>query len=145
MTTTTNVPALDNTVHTTNEWIGALAESLSTDHETAYGALRGTLHTLRDAIGIDEAAHLAAQLPMLLRGVFYTGWDPTSSPVRFDERTFLDGIRRQGGLGDTGPHPLAAARATVHLLRERISPGEVDDVVDRLGDEIATMLEPGSS
>jgi hypothetical protein len=34
------------------------------------------------AIGGVVAAHVAAQLPELLRGVFYDGWNPSKVPVK---------------------------------------------------------------
>jgi uncharacterized protein (DUF2267 family) len=50
------------------------------DREFAYGVLRAWLHTLRDRLTVEAAAHSAAQLPDLIRGVFYAGWDPAPSP-----------------------------------------------------------------
>jgi uncharacterized protein (DUF2267 family) len=132
MSTTTHVTSLDATVHTTNEWLGRLSELLSNDHEDAYAALRGTLHTLRDALDPGEATDLAAQLPMLLRGVFFTGWTPADTPVRFDRRTFLEAVRSRGGLQGDRPDPVAAARATLQVLREKITTGQVEDTLGRL-------------
>jgi uncharacterized protein (DUF2267 family) len=43
--------------------------------------LRATLHALRDRLIIDEVAQLSAQLPMLIRGLYYKGWDPTKTAL----------------------------------------------------------------
>jgi uncharacterized protein (DUF2267 family) len=43
------------------------------DRHEAYLALRATLHALRDRLTIEETAQLAAQLPMLIRGVLLRG------------------------------------------------------------------------
>jgi uncharacterized protein (DUF2267 family) len=51
------------------------------------------LQTIRDHLTHEEAAHLAAQLPIILRGVFYEGWRPAETPVRTrDPEVFLGEI-----------------------------------------------------
>ena len=40
------------------------------------------LHTLRDRLTVDVAAKLAAQLPTLIRGIYYEDWDPSRTPYQ---------------------------------------------------------------
>ena len=60
---------------------------------------RPVLHTLRDRLTVEEAAHLSAQLPLLIRVIYFEGWHPAHKPTkeRFKEQ-FLDQIaaRRPG-------------------------------------------------
>ena len=73
----------DKTVQESNLWLKDVMERLNTnDRHHAYSTLRAVLHALRDRIGPESAAHLGAQLPMLLRGLFYEGWDPTGKPSK---------------------------------------------------------------
>ena len=44
------------------------------DRRSAYRALRSVLHVLRDRLTPEQAVHLGAQLPLLVRGIFYDGW-----------------------------------------------------------------------
>ncbi len=61
----------DTTLHKTHAWLKAAMEALGTeDRHRAYMALRAVLHALRDRLTVEEAAQLAAGLPMLLRGLF---------------------------------------------------------------------------
>ena len=78
-------------------WLKDVMERLNTaDRHHAYSTLRAVLHALRDRIGAENAAHLAAQLPMLLRGLFYEGWDPTGKPTKErHEAEFLAHIARE--------------------------------------------------
>ena len=55
----------------------------------SYAALRSVLQTLRDRLTVEETAQLAAQLPMLVRGLYYEGWNPTVVPVDMDRAEFL--------------------------------------------------------
>src|SRR3954468_20250061 len=54
-----------------------------TEPEDAWRLLKGYLQTLRDELTLDEAAQLAAQLPLVLRGAFYEGFDPSRQPTRW--------------------------------------------------------------
>src|ERR1700754_110370 len=61
----------------------------------SYAALRAVLHALRDRLSVDKAAQLAAQFPMLIRGVYYDGWDPSRVPQRMKRDEFLERVRRE--------------------------------------------------
>src|ERR671915_454649 len=85
-----HVDAIERSVHKTNQWLHELAGELGTDERTAWRVLRAYLQLLRDRLTIEEAAQLAAQLPHLLRGLFYEGWDPSRTPETYrDRETFL--------------------------------------------------------
>ena len=73
---TTGLDTFDKTEQESNLWLKDVMERLNTyDRRHAYSTMRAVLHAVRDRIGPENAAHLGAQLPMLLRGLFYEGWD----------------------------------------------------------------------
>ena len=111
----TGLDTFDTTVHKTNAWLNELA-------------LRAILHALRDRITVEEVAQLGAQLPMLVRGFYYEGWDPTGKPVRVRRKeTFLLGIAQQFPSADL-IDPEKTARAVFRVLARRVSEGEIEDV-----------------
>jgi uncharacterized protein (DUF2267 family) len=55
---------------------------------SAYQALRGTLHALRDRLPKEEAVQLAAQLPLLIKGMYYDGWTLRDKPEKFEKEEF---------------------------------------------------------
>ena len=57
----------------------------------SYAALRAVLHALRDRLTVEEGAQFAAQLPMLIRGLYYAGWDPRRVPHKMTRDEFLSG------------------------------------------------------
>jgi uncharacterized protein (DUF2267 family) len=76
------VAALDHTIQETNIWLKELAERLHLqDRHHAYAALRAVLHALRDRLTPETAVHLGAQLPMLVRGLYYEGWHMGGKPT----------------------------------------------------------------
>lgn len=132
--------AINRTVQETDIWFGELCQSLRTDNvDTAYAALRGVLHQLRDRLTIDEGAHLAAQLPVLVIGLYYHGWKPAVTPSR--DRTakdFLQGVRdKTSGHGELDPNQ--ATQCVFALLARHVSGGEVRDVISQLPHEIRAL------
>jgi len=93
----TGLDTFDKTVQESNLWLKDIMDRLDTkDRHHAYSSLRAVLHALRDRIGAESAAHLGAQLPMLLRGLYYEGWDPTDKPTKErHEEAFLAHIARE--------------------------------------------------
>lgn len=89
---TQNLEVLDTTLQKTHQWIDAVSVATHLDRHTAYQALRGVLQTLRDRLPQEEAAHFSAQLPLLVRGVFYEGYRPAIVPVPLSRQEFLDWV-----------------------------------------------------
>ena len=76
------------TLEKTNRWVNEISDLLHwDDHHKAYHGLRAVLHVLRDRLPVPEAAHLGAQLPMLVRGFYYDNWKPTATPIKDQDRT----------------------------------------------------------
>lgn len=126
---TTGLDVFDTTVQETNEWLRAINDELGWgDRRLAYLALRATLHAVRDHLTVDEGAHLAAQLPLLVRGIYYDSWDPSRVPVR--ERHREQFLARVAAAFERGRpiDPEEVARAVLRVLAARLSAGEVDDV-----------------
>ena len=141
MTRTAHVDVIDRSAEKANIWINEMAEELGVGRADAYRALRAVLHTLRDRLTVDESAQLAAQLPLLIRGVFYDSWDPSRTPVKYTHaRDFLDRVADEANLaGDT--EASYAVTAAVRVLRAHVSAGELDDVLAILPSEIRALLK----
>jgi uncharacterized protein (DUF2267 family) len=94
----------------------------------AYLALRTTLHALRDRLTVEEVAQLGAQLPMLVRGFYYEGWDSTGTPLRVRHKEqFLARIQEEFR-SDEPIDPERVARAVFGILARRVAAGEIEDV-----------------
>jgi len=134
------VKVIDRTVAKTNEWLERLSKELGTeDHQHAYIILRAVLHALRDRIGPEVSVHIAAQLPLLVRGIFYEGWDPGSTPEKMTLDEFFVRVERDATLKSTA-EAASATRAVMQVLWDEFAPGTMDHVVAVLPDEFAVVL-----
>ena len=91
-----------------------------------------------DRLMLQEAAHLSAQLPMLVRGIFFEGWRPAGKPVKERHRDqFVHRVRAALTPNRaTDEEAVAAVRAVFAVLAERVSEGEIADVQDMLPQEL---------
>jgi uncharacterized protein (DUF2267 family) len=125
-------PAMfEKTMQQTNEWLhGLMAETGVSDEKQAYHVLRATLHELRDRMPATEAAHLAANLPTLVRGIYYEAYNPARTPTKEDETEFLVGVLEKMDGADIDAEK--ATKAVFKLIDAEIPKGEVDDVKNML-------------
>jgi uncharacterized protein (DUF2267 family) len=140
----TAIPHIEAAVHTANVWLKELAQELGwDDRERVYHALRSVLHALRDRLTVDEAADLGAQLPLLVRGLYYEGWDPSSTPSKERHKeAFLQRIAADFR-NDAEVYPEGIAWAVFKLLERHVSTGEVRDVLHVLPLKIRSLWPGG--
>jgi uncharacterized protein (DUF2267 family) len=132
---------IERNVEKAHIWLDEVAGQLGTDdHRQAYRVLRAYLHALRDRLTVDEAAQLAAQLPDLIRGIYYEGWNPSATPVRYRGfAEFLDRVAADAQLsGETTASYAVSAAAGV--LRRHVSTGEIDDIRAQLSEDLRPIL-----
>jgi uncharacterized protein (DUF2267 family) len=110
-------------------WIDDLERRLDWDKLRAFRFLTTILRTLRDQLPLNEATDLGAQLPTLIRGIYYDQWRPVHYISVKDPTlpSFLDRIE-----SDLEPEPIGdtseAVSAVFGLLSEKISVGEITNV-----------------
>lgn len=127
------VPAtISHAVQQTQEWLKALCDSGGYAGEAeALAVLRSVLHQLRDRLTPQEAVDFGAQLPIIVRGIYYEGWRPSKTPEKIrSQDEFLEGVSAK-----LTPHPLAAepaARDVFALLAQTLDSGEIADVINQL-------------
>jgi uncharacterized protein (DUF2267 family) len=136
----TGLDVFDTTLQKTNLWLKDLMWELGwEDRHKAYEALRLTLQALRDRLTVEEVAQLGAQLPLLVRGTYYEGWDPTGKPQKERHLAgFLAAIRAHF-FADTQVEAEEIARAVFKILANYISAGEIEDIQQVLPKELNAL------
>ena len=137
-----SIESIDRTIASTNEWLVELSLLLNDGGTDSFAALRSVLHALRDRLPLIAGARLGAQLPTLLRGVYYEGWRPDRGHVH--TRTleeFLTLVERDAPHGST----LCAegkTRAVFLLLGSHIEAPELDRLMGALPVPVRELFTP---
>ena len=105
------------------DWIDDVVRALGrTDRYEALSAIRGALHALRDELNVDQNIRLAAQLPALIRGLYFEGWDPRTNVRPADRSEFLECAQREFTPSHSDIPTEEAVRAVLSVLESRMSP-----------------------
>lgn len=129
----------DKTLETTHIWLKEIMEDVGPDRHVAWHVLSVVLQRVRDRLPLPLAAHLGAQLPMLIRGVYYDQFDPSRLPGdRMTREQFIEDVT--DGLRDTRPiDPLVAIGSVFGVLSRHVSEGQIRKVCDALPRSIRNM------
>ncbi|WP_170943323.1 DUF2267 domain-containing protein [Methanosarcina spelaei] len=134
--TTTGVRNLDNSIDLTNVWLRDILSQLKwQSKESAYQALRGTLHAIRDRLPVEEAVDLASQLPLMIKGVYYDGWTLRDKPEKFKKEEFARRVHAQFEFDDN-VNPAEVIRAVLRVMYRHMGEGEIRDVKFNMPKEI---------
>lgn len=138
-----HLEVLDTTLQKTHQWLDAIAEAAETDTHTAYQALRAVLQTLRDRLPVAEAAHFSAQLPLLVRGIFYEGYRPAESPAPLSRREFLQRVEEKVTFQQNRKtlDIYALTQQVFAVLRQFLGEGELDKIAGVLPPELRELVQ----
>ena len=124
-----------------NLFVKEIAREMDAPQDTARAgrALRLVLHTLRNRLDPEQGAHLVAQLPMFIKGLFVDGWRPSSTPDKSirNVEDFVDAMYEEDRLLAPRDFPdrasaRQAAQAVLRVIKRHVSAGEASDVAGML-------------
>lgn len=124
-----------------NTWSNELCTYLGIDDVgKANRIFRAVLHAIRDRIQTGEAIHLAAQLPIIWKGIYFDGFT-MHEPIRIrHEKEWLDFIRSKdfAEMADfpTLEHAHYAFQDVMNFLKEHISEGQYNQIEHALHTDI---------
>lgn len=131
----------DTTLQKTQIWFNDLTTDLDWQHrpQSVYLALRTVLHALRDRLTVEEALHLGAQLPMLIRGFYFEGWNLKDKPHK--ERHIEDFLEHvtDAFKDDPSVNARQVTRAVFRVLAKHVSAGEIEDIKGILPKELKEL------
>lgn len=128
------------TIVKSGEWLSEIMKQLAiSDERKALRVLRAGLHTIRDRLPDSEAVDLGAQIPTLLRGVYYDGWRPAADRGRPHTRDEVLAEMREHLDRDFTLDPELALRAVIRVLAWHVTGGELDDIAHTLPRPLAQI------
>jgi len=135
-----HIEAFDTTVHKTNAWLSEIMLNMGWDsRHKAWMGLRAVLHELRDRLTVEEMASLGAQLPMLVRGMYFEGWHPRHERSRARKKEAF--LARVAAAFPEDPEldPEDLVHVVFGVVSRHISAGEARHLERVLPREIADM------
>lgn len=129
-------------VEDAERWIDEVSVYLKTGDrkDRAWNALRGVLHAIRDRIPPEEVFQLSAQFPMLIRGLFFEGYNLNNKPEKFHLEELKD--RVEMALGPAVDYKGETAfKAVLLVLYDHVSEGEMKDIYATLPKDIRQLWD----
>jgi uncharacterized protein (DUF2267 family) len=135
----TGLDVFDKTLQTTNTWLDEIMAKIGPDRQLAWHVLGSVLRTVRDRLPIGLAAHLGAQLPILVRGIYYDQWRASEQPQKWRSLDEFLGLV-SADLRNVRPvNPTETARAVFQVLNHYVEPGQVAKVRDALPEDVRQL------
>jgi uncharacterized protein (DUF2267 family) len=137
--------AIERTVQKTQLWLHGIGDELRIkDERVAYHALRAVLHAIRDRLSVEEAGAFGAQLPLLVRGIYYEGWHAHGKPLRVRKAEEFLQLVQDNLAHDTELElePRRALEAVFAILQMHLDPGAVEKVFRELPPDVQTLFAP---
>jgi uncharacterized protein (DUF2267 family) len=135
----TGLEVFDRTLQITNTWLDEMMATLPRDRKLAWHVLGTVLRTIRDRVPANLAAHLGAQLPLLVRGIYYDQWRLSEPPKAWrsaDE--FLSIVAAElSSVKPVGADD--AVRAVFRVLNHHVDPHQVEKVRHALPEEVQKL------
>jgi uncharacterized protein (DUF2267 family) len=132
--------SIESTVQLTHEWVNDLNGRLDwSSPKDALRLLRAVLTTPRDHLSHEEAAQFAAQLPLLIRGMYYEGWKPAATPLRDRDLGRFVAAVEQGVSGTLDYRGSEDIVTVFKMLNIRVSRGEIADARAALPEAIRRL------
>lgn len=127
------ISVLDGAAHQAGIWIDEVDQvARCNDRQHAYRLLRATLHALRDWVNADQAADLGAQLPVLIRGIYYEAWNPSGTPRHPHGKDDFVAAVQTSFATDPLRNPDLEIGAVFSVLNRHVSPGQLEQMRNAL-------------
>ncbi|MBS0647596.1 MAG: DUF2267 domain-containing protein [Verrucomicrobia bacterium] len=141
------VPIIANSAQKTHIWLKEIARRMGwNDQQLAYQALRAVLQALRDRLPVEVVAKLGAQLPLLIRGIYYENWVPSHTPFRLHHvEDFLGLVSVYLGNDRLIPDTESITKNVFLTLQSHLTAGEIKNVKRVLPDSIAAFWPQGEA
>jgi uncharacterized protein (DUF2267 family) len=138
---TTGLDVFDSTIEKTNKLLKDIESEMGWQNRRnqTYLALRSVLHALRDRLPIEEAVHFSAQLPILVKGIYFDGWNPLIVPVKMSKAEFLSYIGNQFKF-DVKDGIESMTKKVLIRIFEMIDPGEANKILASLPNDITSIF-----
>jgi uncharacterized protein (DUF2267 family) len=134
----TGLDVFDKTIQTTHIWLREINQHIGPPRQLAWHVLGAVLRALRDTMPPQLAAHLAASLPLIVRGAFYDQYRPNQALWIDNADDFIECVAEE--LADVRPiRPTQAIAAVLGVLNRHVPEGQIAKVRQALPRDIRAL------
>lgn len=118
------------------------------NHQASIRIMTSVLHVFRDILTLEGSLHLISQLPLLIKGIYVSGWrlsvkERIKDKDHLIERLLLQNPRSGPGDFGTDEKALNNVMAITRVLQKHVSPGEIDDIKAQFPLELKELWTSG--
>lgn len=138
----TGLDSFDTSIQKSEQWLKEIMDYMGwTNRRWAYAALRAVMLAIRDLLTVDESANFSAQLPLVIRGLYYDRWKPSAVPVKM--RHLSDFLRRIASelRSDMADDAEVITRAVLRTISDHVTQGEIDDIRSMFPGELKQLWD----
>ena len=140
MSTSVKMAFLQTSLQKTRDWVAEFMEHTGRkDEQKAWQMMRAVLHVLRDRLTVEQCAHLSAQLPLVIRGLYFEGWKPSLQPVKLRSQEEFVGAVGELLSGHPEIDPNQAIEGTFYLINKHVTSGELEKIKRMLQPELQAL------
>lgn len=136
-----SIKSIHNSLLKLDHWLNEIMERLHwQEKQKAYIALKTVLHALRDRLPTELNAHLSAQLPLVIRGLYFEGWNPSITPVLARSvEEFLDMVSQETSNAYLQSEAETITRHVFQVIQHHLSPGLIEKIKHAMPKSIQTL------
>ncbi|HMG93472.1 MAG TPA: DUF2267 domain-containing protein [Chryseolinea sp.] len=134
-----------------NKFVSEVSHELGNEgnHQVSIRILTSVLHTIRDLLTVEGSLHLISQLPLLIKGIYVSGWHLGAKEKIKDKDQLIEQLLLQNtrtGPTDFGTDEKALNNlmAIIRVLQRHVSPGEISDIKAQFPLELKSLWTSGA-
>lgn len=133
---------LNRYVETTQQWIDEVSVFMKVPKrkDFSWNTLRAVLHAIRDRLSPEEAFHFSAQLPMLIRGMFFEGYSISEKPEKYNLDELIERIE-DALVPAMDLDAEKAFEAVLRVLYDHVSDGQLEDMYRTMPKDIRRLWD----
>ena len=134
-----------------NKFVSEVSRELGNqgNHQASIRIMTSVLHAIRDLLTVEGSLHLISQLPLLIKGIYVSGWhlgakEKIKDKDQFIERLLLQNARSGPNDFGTDEKALNNLMAIIRVLQRHVSPGEINDIKAQFPMELKSLWSAGA-
>lgn len=137
-----SVYLINKSIHKIYDWLYDVSDNCEwVDINKSLVALRAVLHQLRNHLPLNESVHFSAQLPLLIKGLYFENWNPNvTSPKERSREDFLYSLKEELKMHPE-IDPEEAMKGVATTLARKLSNGEITKLTNTLPKGIRSFFE----